>query len=137
MHEVPPTSTFIINDHNPLSRSMLHVILIFNSHFIHIPIGVMLPDSLPCFMSYNSCCLHSHIPYNHAIIIQEPHIVTCITYHIKLSSILSIHSRSHEFVLKHIKLAYNLMTRANPRACANIQQITRNLRRVSHLLGRP
>jgi len=136
MHEVPllHLSLMIIT---PLSRSLLHVILIFNSHFIHIPIGVMIPDSLLCFMSYNSCCLHSQNPYNHTLIIQWPYIVTCITYHIKLSSIHSIHSCSHDFILKHIKLAYNLMTRANPRARANIQEITRNQRRMSHLLGRP
>ena len=106
----------------------------FNSHFIHIPIGVMIPDSLPC-LSYNSCCLHSNIPYNHAITNQEQHIVTCITHHIRLNSIHSIHSCSHDYVLKHNNLAYNLMTRANQRARANIQQITHNLRRVSHLLG--
>jgi len=118
----------------PYHVSCLHVILIFISlRIIHIPNGVMFPCSLPYFMSYNSCCLHSNIPYKHVIIIQGPHIVTCITYHIQLSSIHSINSRSHDFVLKHIKLAYNLMTCANPRARANIQQITRNLRRVSHL----
>ena len=120
----------------PCHISCLHVILIFISlRIIHISIGVMFPCSLPYFMSYNSCCLHSNIMYNHTIIIQKPHIVTCISYHIKQSSIHSIHSRSHEFVLKYIKLAYNSMTRANPRARANIQQLTRNLRRVSHLLG--
>ena len=97
MHEVPTTSTFIINEHNPLSRSMLHVILIFNLRFIHIPIRVMIPGSLPYFMSYNAYCLHSNIPYNHAITIREQHIVTCITYHIRLNSIHSIHSRSPEF----------------------------------------
>ena len=112
--------------------SCLHVILIFISLCImHIPNEVMFPCSLPYFMSYNSCCLHSDIPYNHAIIIQEQHIITCITYHIKLSSIHSIHSRSHHYVFKHNKLAYNLMTRANK------QQLMRNLRRVSHLRVRP
>ena len=111
MHEVPLLLHLSLMTITPLSRFMLHVILIFSSYFIHIPIGVMIPDNLSCFMSYNSCCSHSHILYKHAIIIQGPHIVTCITYHIKLSSIYSIHTRSHDFVLKHIKLAYNLMTR--------------------------
>ena len=118
MHEVPLFLHLSLMTITPLSRSRLHVILIFISHFIHISIGVMVPDSLPCFMSYNSCCSHSHIPYKHVIIIQVPHIVTCITYQIKLSS---IHSRSHDFVLKHIKLAYNLMTRSNPRARADME----------------
>ena len=98
----------------PCHVSCLHVIFIFISiRIIHILIGVMFPCSLPYFMSYNSCCLHSNIPYNHAIIIQEQHIVTCITYHIKLSSIHSIHLRSHDYVLKHNQLAYNLMTCTN------------------------
>ena len=137
MHEVPTTSTFIINEHNPPVTFHASCHSHFNLRFIHIIIGVMIPSSLPYFMSYNSYYLHSNIPYNHAIIIREQHIVTCITYHIRLNNIHNIHSRSHDYVLKHNNPAYNLITRANPRARANIQQITRNLRRVSHLLGRP
>ena len=121
----------------PTTFSCLYVILILISlGIIHIPNRVMFHTiyRISCHIIHAVTFKYS---YKHAIIVQGPHIVTCITYHIRLSSIHNIHSRSHDFVLKHIKLAYNLMTRSNPRACANIQQITRNLRRVSHLLGRP
>ena len=82
MHEVLLFLHLSLMIITPLSRSRLHVILSFISHFIHISIGVMVQDSLPCFISYNSCRSHSHIPYKHAIIIQGPHIVTCIFFYL-------------------------------------------------------
>ena len=121
----------------PVTFSCLHVILILISlHIIHIDISWRgyVSCNLPYFMSYNSC---NYIQ----IFIQTSHNRSRATHrHMhnishQLSSIHNIHSRSHDFVFKHIKLAYNLMTRAYPRARANIQQIMHNLQRVSHLPG--
>ena len=131
----PPISTFIFNDHNPPvtfhASCHSHFQFTFHTHFYRgydsrqfTLFHVIQFMPFTSTYSIQTCHNHSRTTYRHMPNISH-----------QLSSIHSIHSRSHDFVLKHIKQAYNLMTRANPRARANKQQLTRNLRWVSHLPG--
>ena len=80
----PTSPTVIINEHNP--RSRFHAYMSFSFSFLYISYIFLTGLCFMQFTVFHVIQFMFKYSYKQAIIVQGPHVVTCITHHIRLKA---------------------------------------------------